>query len=219
MRTITRFFIVLGFILISADLYTFGQVAISIDDSNADSSAMLDVKSTNKGVLIPRMTHTQLSAITSPANGLMVFCTDCGTSGTGALAIFTDGKWNTFNASCLVPSSPASGAHLPVGTQITWNWNAVQFATGYKWGTSNVYADAEDLGVLDYKDRNRAYMQYSIHQICVGIQFVWRIWFDNISSDNRSSRKRQLQERMYHHNFRSYGIGAVSLVRLDTGGT
>ena len=33
------------------------QVAINIDGSPADNSAMLDVKSTEKGVLIPRLTE------------------------------------------------------------------------------------------------------------------------------------------------------------------
>ncbi len=36
---------------------------------------MLDVKSTTKGALLPRLTQTQIEAITSPANGLVVFCT------------------------------------------------------------------------------------------------------------------------------------------------
>jgi hypothetical protein len=35
---------------------------------------MLDVKSTSKGLLIPRMTQSQISAIITPANGLVVFC-------------------------------------------------------------------------------------------------------------------------------------------------
>jgi hypothetical protein len=34
---------------------------------------MLDVSSTDKGVLIPRMTTAQRDAITSPAKGLMIF--------------------------------------------------------------------------------------------------------------------------------------------------
>jgi hypothetical protein len=37
---------------------------------------MLDVESTNKGVLIPRMTFAQRGAITSPAEGLLVYQTD-----------------------------------------------------------------------------------------------------------------------------------------------
>ncbi len=48
-------------------------VAINDDDSEADPSAMLDVKSTDKGVLFPRLTKTQILSINSPANGLVVF--------------------------------------------------------------------------------------------------------------------------------------------------
>ena len=49
------------------------QVAINTDNTTANSSAMLDVKSTSKGMLIPRMTTAQRTAISSPANGLMVY--------------------------------------------------------------------------------------------------------------------------------------------------
>ena len=48
------------------------------DDQNytADTSAMLDVKSTTKGMLIPRVTTTQRNAIYQPATGLLVYDTD-----------------------------------------------------------------------------------------------------------------------------------------------
>ncbi|MDP1621129.1 MAG: tail fiber domain-containing protein [Bacteroidales bacterium] len=52
------------------------QVAISSDGSAPDNSAMLDVKSTTKGMLIPRMTLAQRNAIASPAAGLTIFQTD-----------------------------------------------------------------------------------------------------------------------------------------------
>jgi hypothetical protein len=52
------------------------QVSITNDGSLPDNSAMLDVKSTNKGILIPRMTAAQREAIVSPATGLLIFCTD-----------------------------------------------------------------------------------------------------------------------------------------------
>ena len=54
----------------------FAQVAVNTDNSDPDGSAMLDVKSITKGVLVPRMTAAQRDAIASPANGLMIFCTD-----------------------------------------------------------------------------------------------------------------------------------------------
>jgi len=58
-------------------IFTFAQnVAITDDDSyTANSSSMLDVKSTNKGFLTPRLTTTQRNAITTPATGLLVFDT------------------------------------------------------------------------------------------------------------------------------------------------
>ncbi|MBL0356856.1 MAG: hypothetical protein IPP72_08160 [Chitinophagaceae bacterium] len=49
------------------------SVAINTDGSTANASAILDIKSTAKGLLIPRMTTAQRNAIASPANGLMVF--------------------------------------------------------------------------------------------------------------------------------------------------
>ena len=52
------------------------NVAVNADGSNPDLSAMLDVKSTSKGLLTPRMTQAQRSAITSPATGLLIFQTD-----------------------------------------------------------------------------------------------------------------------------------------------
>lgn len=52
------------------------QVAINTDGSLPNASAMLDVKSTTRGLLIPRMKAVERAAITSPAIGLMVYQTD-----------------------------------------------------------------------------------------------------------------------------------------------
>jgi uncharacterized protein (TIGR02145 family) len=54
----------------------YGQVGINTDNSDPDASAMLDVQSTSKGMLVPRMNSDQRNAITDPANGLLIFCTD-----------------------------------------------------------------------------------------------------------------------------------------------
>lgn len=61
-------------LLISNLMYS--QVSISTDNSAPNNSAMLDVKSTDKGFLPPRMTQTERNAIASPATGLMIFQTD-----------------------------------------------------------------------------------------------------------------------------------------------
>jgi len=52
------------------------QVGINTDNSVPDASAMLDVKSTTRGLLIPRMTASERDAIGTPATGLTVFVTD-----------------------------------------------------------------------------------------------------------------------------------------------
>ena len=54
------------------------SVAINNDGSAADASAALDIKSTDKGMLVPRMTTAQRTIIASPATGLLVFDTTTG---------------------------------------------------------------------------------------------------------------------------------------------
>ncbi len=52
------------------------NVAINNTGSAGDGSAMLDVESSTKGVLVPRMTAAQRIAIGSPAEGLLVYQND-----------------------------------------------------------------------------------------------------------------------------------------------
>lgn len=52
---------------------TAQSVAINTDASLPNASAILDIKSANKGLLIPRMTTAQRTAIATPAKGLIVF--------------------------------------------------------------------------------------------------------------------------------------------------
>ena len=51
------------------------QVGINTDNADPDASAMLDIKSSEKGVLIPRMTSVQRNMISNAAIGLLVFDT------------------------------------------------------------------------------------------------------------------------------------------------
>jgi trimeric autotransporter adhesin len=52
------------------------NIGINATGATPHSSAMLDVSSTTKGMLIPRMTSIQRTAISAPATGLMVYDTD-----------------------------------------------------------------------------------------------------------------------------------------------
>jgi hypothetical protein len=68
---------VLFFLLAPASLRA-QAISINTDASNPDPSAILDVKSTDKGMLVPRMTTAQRTMIAAPATGLLVFDTDSG---------------------------------------------------------------------------------------------------------------------------------------------
>ena len=50
---------------------------VGIGTTTPDNSAKIDISSSNKGFLPPRMTLTQRIAIPNPATGLVIWCSDC----------------------------------------------------------------------------------------------------------------------------------------------
>ena len=77
------------------DNYTGADRITVVPDGNVgiatytpDASAALDVSSISKGFLPPRMTYNQRNAITNPAQGLVIYCTDC-----GELQVFSGTVW------------------------------------------------------------------------------------------------------------------------------
>jgi hypothetical protein len=49
---------------------------IGIGTNTPDQSAILDIKSTNKGILVPRMLKSERNLIKQPANGVLIYQTD-----------------------------------------------------------------------------------------------------------------------------------------------
>ncbi len=66
--------ILFAFLFFAAN--TQAQNNAGIGTATPDASAILDVKSTTKGFLAPRMTEAERTAIASPATGLLVYQTD-----------------------------------------------------------------------------------------------------------------------------------------------
>jgi uncharacterized protein (TIGR02145 family) len=88
-----------------------GNTGINTTGSSPDSKAILDLSSTTKGFLPPRMTFLEKTAITSPPAGLMIWCTNCGTS--GELQVYNGTAWTNLiggAASGCLPGAPTIGA-------------------------------------------------------------------------------------------------------------
>ena len=148
-------------------------VGINNNGSSPDGSAMLDVSSTTKGMLIPRMTFDQRNTIASPSEGLMVFCTNCGTN-EGVLCVYSNGKWTNFTP--YTTPAPTPGAHSSSQTTITWQWNSVTGATGYKWSTLNNYATAIDMGSATF------YSESGLNCATTYTRYIWAYFQHGLSS-------------------------------------
>jgi hypothetical protein len=69
----------------------FSQAQVGIGTTTPDVSAALDIESTSKGLLPPRMTEANRDAITTPAAGLIIWCTNCGSN--GELQVYNGTTW------------------------------------------------------------------------------------------------------------------------------
>ena len=93
-------------LLIVSNLISFSTFAqVGIGTQTPDASAMLDVQSTVKGILVPRMTSAQRLAIPSGApNGLLVFDTD-----NNSFWFFKSPTWMQITAAVGFAATPTSG--------------------------------------------------------------------------------------------------------------
>lgn len=103
---------------------------VGIGTTTPDASSMLDIQSDAKGVLIPRMTTAQRTAILTPANGLLVFDTDTQSFW------FYGGSWTELST-----GSPSTVSDIDGDTKIEVEKNSdediIRFST----------RDAEDTGL------------------------------------------------------------------------
>ncbi|NTW32414.1 MAG: hypothetical protein HGB12_07295 [Bacteroidetes bacterium] len=77
-KLITYAFFTFHFSLFTLNSFSQGGAAINATGGAADNSAMLDVGSTNQGILIPRValtSATDITTIASPAASLLIYNT------------------------------------------------------------------------------------------------------------------------------------------------
>ena len=90
--------------------------AINTSGSAAAASSMLDVASTTKGVLVPRMSAAQMTAVTAPATGLMIFNTTA-----NSFYFYNGSAWTAIGGGGGGVSSFSSGNLSPLFTTSVTN--------------------------------------------------------------------------------------------------
>ena len=123
MKTNSLIFCVLLFV------QTICNAQVGIGTTNPDSSSMLQIASTTKGLLMPKMTLTERNAIVSPAGGLQIYNITNNTSD-----IFSGGIWKSFSYmvnSNLVYVYSLADLPTPVGAIITLDATKMYVFSGF----------------------------------------------------------------------------------------
>ena len=121
MKTNKQLLLTLVFVILGLNL--FSQVIISSDTNDvANPSAALEIRSTTKGLLPPRMTADQRDAIVNPAPGLIIYCVNCGDY--GVLQLRNNYQWVD------ILNGPLSGTnYAPVATNVSVSGTTIVFNT------------------------------------------------------------------------------------------
>ena len=103
---------------------------VGIGTTTPNPSAKLEVQSTTSGFLPPRMTFAQRNAIVNPAAGLMVWCTDCDSS--GQVQVFNGARWSNMVGGIALGPLVADLSSVNIGTQIwsTKNLDVARYRNG-----------------------------------------------------------------------------------------
>ena len=108
---------VASFCLFSAQQATAQTESVGIGTSTPSNSAILDVTSSNKGVLIPRMTQGQRDAIGGPVTGLLIYQTDGG----AGFYYYSGSSWQQLGAGGNGSGANRSLSNLETGTAVNAN--------------------------------------------------------------------------------------------------
>jgi len=111
----------------NSDLYNSDGI-LAMGTTSPDPSAMFVLSSTNKGVLIPRMSETERNSISSPALGLQIFNTT-----TNCFNFWMGSSWRQWCGECDF-ANPTLGSNSPLCESSTLNLTATSISDAtYSW--------------------------------------------------------------------------------------
>ncbi len=157
-------------------VFCFGAFSqnVGIGTTTPHASAKLEVASTNSGFLPPRMTYAQRNAISSPAQGLIIYCTDCGTNG-GEPQYYNGTKWlnmsgttaaisnNLFKYMTFTPNASWNYQTDSAGRIIPYTLTSTTLDTSISGKTYHIFNSTDTSGTSHeyYNITGRDYYQYN----------------------------------------------------------
>ena len=123
-------------------LDSVGSLSLGNSSTAAAASSLLDLTSTAKGLLIPRMTTTQRDAISSPATGLLVFNTT-----TGYLNQYNGTNWQPYiapasNGLISYTGTTQTGSSAIGVLDLAQTWNTTGTVNGINLNITNTASNA-----------------------------------------------------------------------------
>jgi hypothetical protein len=113
---------------------------VGIGTQSPAPSSLLELSSSNKGFLPPRMSQLEYNAIPNPAEGLVVYCNDCLQKG---LRLFNGTSWedmagNGIPTNSISPLVTTSVNSYAIGSQVTFTattgtWSGTALVYLYQW--------------------------------------------------------------------------------------
>jgi hypothetical protein len=122
-------YLLIAVVLLCYQIAFTQNIAINNDGSTPNPSAILDIKSTSKGLLMPRMSTSQRNAVTGAAAGLLVFDLDKST-----IYLYDGQKWQAMLFTSSDAANPpiarsaadgAAGDKLGISVSISGNYAIV----------------------------------------------------------------------------------------------
>lgn len=128
----------------AVNISAYAQQNVGIGTNTPNTSALLDLTSTNKGLLIPRVTQTQRNNIVTPANGLLVYQTD----NTTGFYYYNGSSWQTIGTggggALTLPFSQSFGGSL-LGSRV-----AMQIDPIGTYGETAFRSDVKNNGAVGF---------------------------------------------------------------------
>lgn len=160
---------------------------VGIGTTSPDASALLDLTSTSRGFLVPRMIEAQKYAIAAPATGLMIYQTTTQDTGTyaGQTACFwyyNGGRWLPFLGGgwLLTGNGGTSASTNFIGTLDSNDWvirtdntPRVRVYAGGNVGLVNSYNSAEDLRFYQPSGMGSYYSSFKAATMTGSVSYTW----------------------------------------------